>query len=673
MTAILKPVFFFTVLLGLGACATTQPTTQEALDPQTSLSDSALFYYGGDSVLAEDFLYVYLKNHQDSLKNITQDSLESSVREYLNLYINFKLKVKAAYQEGLHRETAFVKEFNQYQEQLAKPYMAENRFKEKMVQQAYERMSEEIHASHILISVPEGSEDTLAYYRKADSLRQLAVNGASFAMLAEQHSEDPSAPQNGGSLGYFTAMQMVYPFENVAYQTKTGDISRPVRTQFGYHIIKVHDKRPAQGSVKVAHIMIRHEEGEPRDQSSDAYAKATKIYEELQSGAEWNEMTERYSEDVSTRNNGGELPYFGTGGMLKEFEEAAFALDNEGDISPPVSTRYGWHILKLVDRKGLEPLETLRPGIERKVQRILQETEIQQRLIDMLKKENDYQVSEDNLEKLWVYLQAEPEAAKPDSDMLLFELENKPFTFKELNQYLREKKITIPLDSAEARQVYYGFEEKYILDNEEANLLEKYPEYRRLLSEYKEGILLFNIMERKVWNTANTDTQGLRDFYTQHQQDYRWNERADATIFEAKNAVSINEISTRLDGERPSQDLLEDLRQEFNKEDPLNLQVYQGMYEKEEERGQVGAVLDEVAWKTGVYELKQGQFAYLVMIHDIREPTPKDLNEIKGLVVADYQQQLDKAWVQELRKRHSPKIDERVLKQLIQKIEYETE
>ena len=672
MADFFKPVFLLSVVLVMAACATTQQTTQEPIDPQASLSDSALFYYGEDSVLAEDFLYVYLKNHQDSLAGLSSDALDQSVRDYLDLYVNFKLKVKAAYQAGLHRENTFVKEFNQYKEQLAKPYMAENRFKENMVLEAYERMAEEIHASHILISVPEASEDTLQYYMRADSLRRLASEGASFAMLAEENSEDPSAPQNGGSLGYFTALQMVYPFENVAYKTMPGEISRPVRTRFGYHIIKVHDRRPARGSVKVAHIMIRHEEGEARDESSTAYAEIKKIHEELQSGADWNELTERYSEDVSTRANGGELPYFGTGGMLKEFEEAAFGLEQEGSFSQPISTRYGWHIIKLIDRKGLEPLETLRPQIERKIQRVLQVTEIQQDMISMLKKENGYQPYQENLEKLWLQLQAAPEVASNVAETPLFRLGQTEFTVSDFTEYLQKLDIQQPVDSASARALYRSFEKEKILENEEENLAEKYSEFRRLLLEYKEGILLFNIMERRVWNKANTDNEGLRAFYQAHQNQYRWQERLDATIFETKDPEVLRQIQSELGNQKPGQERIEEYEETYNRADPLNLKIYQDIYEKGNSRSKGESVVDKIEWESGVYEVQEEPFSYLIIVHEKIPAALKDFNEIKGLVIADYQRQLDQEWVQELRDLYPIEIDERVLKQLIQKIEHES-
>ncbi len=676
---LLKTLLACGILGWLASCATSSQTAQPS-PPEADLSSSVLFRYGSDSVMAEDFVYIYLKNNRDLLDDISTKELQASVREYLDLYVNFKLKVKAAYLAGMDRETAFTNEFSQYREQLAKPYLVENRYKENLIREAYERMRQEVHASHILINVPEGSADTLSYYQKADSLRQLALEGASFSMLAEQHSDDPSAPQNGGSLGYFSALQMVYPFENAAFNTETGGISKPVRTQFGYHIIKVHDKRPSRGSVKVAHIMIRHEEGEATDQTSAAYARASEIYDELQAGGDWNELTERFSEDISTRADGGVLPYFGTGGMLKSFEEAAFALEKKGQISQPVETSYGWHIIKLIDRKGLGPLDELKPSIERKVQRILQLGEMQDDMIDMLRQENQYRANDQHIDRVLLFMEAGPEVAKadvsmgqPDAGMELFSLKDAVFTFKYLAQYLDDKNIELPLEEGKAKEVYREFEENQILNNEESHLAEKYPDFRMLLQEYKEGILLFNIMERRVWNKANQDTEGLNAFYARNKEDYQWRQRARASIFEAREASTIAQIKARLEGKESDQEFMNDIKNEFQQSEVLDLMVYSGVYEQGEQLNQAESVIFEVDWNESRHTLSRADMHYYIIIHDLMKPQVKTLEEIKGLVIADYQRLLDAEWVRELREKYPVSIDESVLNQMIQKIEHESE
>ncbi|MGD1894784.1 MAG: peptidylprolyl isomerase, partial [Cyclobacteriaceae bacterium] len=292
-----RPVIWITqavsllLLGGLIGCATSKKATRSN-DDNLPLSEAVLFTSANDTVFADDFLYVFHKNRiVDSTTARTSESVEQAVKEYLDLYVNFRLKVNAAEEAGLDQKESFQQELAQYREQLAKPYLIENRVTEQLIEDTYERMKQEVRASHILIEVPEDASpsDTLKAYQLADSLRTLALNGTSFSMLAEQYSSDPSAAANGGDLNYFSALQMVYPFEKAAYNTEVGSISQPVRTRFGYHIIKVQDKCPSQGKVKVAHIMIRP--GGNND--STARQKARQVYEQLRTGADCGDMVER--------------------------------------------------------------------------------------------------------------------------------------------------------------------------------------------------------------------------------------------------------------------------------------------------------------------------------------------------------------------------------------------
>ncbi|WPP51043.1 peptidylprolyl isomerase [Catalinimonas niigatensis] len=655
----------------LFSCATHKKVAELNTLPPVDLSKAALFTYGQDSMIADDFQFVFFKNNEDSVKALENAALEASINDYLKLYINFKLKVKAAYDAGKHQDPAFIQEFEKYRDQLAKPYMVESRMNEKMVVEAYERLREEIHASHILISMPENTsaQDTLQYFLKADSLRRLAINGKSFAMLAEKHSDDPSAAQNGGNLGYFSSMQMVYPFENAAYQTEVGNISEPVRTNFGYHIIKVLDRRPAQGRVKVAHIMIRHQEGEPQDETSKTYKQALKLYEELQKGTDWNELTERFSEDLSTRSNGGELPYFSTGGMLNSFEDAAFALKEAGEISKPVKTQYGWHIIKLIDRKGLEPLEMLRPLIERKVERNFQQKEMRQEMVAMLKEENRYIANEPMISKSLFYMSSGPELAKPNDMGVLFSISDTVYTFSALLTFLDKNKITLPVDSVRAKKLYQQFEGEQILLYEESHLTDKYPKYSRLVQEYKEGILLFDIMEEKVWVKASADEQGLKNYYQTHKDKYHWNKRVDATILDAKDQQKLDKAIKLLATKPISKSLIEGIEVQLNTDSPLNLQIHKDIYEEGSSRTEAEKVIDQVAWKVGTYDLNyQGRF-YHVIVHEVIPPKDKSFDEVKGLVTSDYQDELEKAWIAELHEKYPVTVNELILKQLIQKIQ----
>ena len=337
------------LLVLVSACNTTKPTNTK---------NTSLFAVGDKSISSEEFEYVYSKN------NLKKDSVvdEKDIREYLDLYVNFKLKVREAKSLGLDQKENFITELEGYRKQLAKPYLMESKVTNQLVEEAYERMKSEVNASHILLKLDQNAlaEDTLKVYNEIIELRNKALNGESFGTLAKEHSQDPSARSNGGNLGYFSAMQMVFPFENAAYTTAKGDISMPVRTQFGYHILQVHDKRASRGQIKLAHIMLRATEGMPQENLDNAKNKIDEIFKNLSAGEDWGKLCSQFSEDVGTSKKGGELPWLGTGRIHPDFEKPAFALENPNDFTKPVKTPYGWHIIKLIDKKGIEPFEKRR-------------------------------------------------------------------------------------------------------------------------------------------------------------------------------------------------------------------------------------------------------------------------------------------------------------------------
>ena len=659
------------LLGGLLGCATTKKATL-GNDDSLPLSEAVLFTSANDTVFADDFLYVFRKNRMvDSTVARKPESTQQAIEEYLDLYVNFRLKVKAAEEAGLDQKESFQQELAQYREQLAKPYLIENRVTEQLIEDVYERMKQEVRASHILIEVPEDASpsDTLKAYQLADSLRTLALNGTSFSMLAEQYSSDPSAASNGGDLGYFSALQMVYPFEKVAYSTEIGNISQPVRTRFGYHIIKVQDKRPSQGKVKVAHIMIRPS----GDNDSTAYQKARQVYEQLRTGADWGEMVERFSEDVSTKSKDGELPYFGTGNMIESFEAAAFALKNPGDISQPVKTRFGWHIIKLIDRQKLEPMEKIRPTLERQVERSIQAEVRQGEMISTLKNESDFEADTANINQGIYYLfgEEQPEGAVSNRGAVLFSVADTTIEIGNFYDYVQEQQGALEADSVTAYQLYEDFEAETLLTYEKSHLADNNQEYRRILQEYRDGILLFDIMEDKVWSKAVEDSTGLKQFFESHRDNYRWNERVDATILDAQSQATLDQAKQQL-GEvnKPlNEEKIAEVESAINENTPLALQIHQDKYERDEERTSVEAVIDQVAWELGTYTMEENGRFYYILIHDVLPPKLKELEEVRGIVIADYQNELDRQWITALREKYPVEIDEDVLQRVIQQVE----
>lgn len=624
------------------------------------MENAALITIDGEPVPADEFLYVFNKNQY----NIDSISQRQEVLDYLELYVNFKLKVKEAEELGIHETDAFKEELEGYRKQLAKPYLTERKVTEDLIEEAYQRLKTEINAAHILLSLsPNASpEDTLKAYNKAIDIRRQAIQGKDFHQLARQYSEDPSATMNGGDLGYFTALQMVYPFEDAAYKTPKGQISMPVRTRFGYHLIYVKDKRPSQGQVKVSHIMVRATQGISAEDSIAARKKIYEIYEQLRKGADWFEMANQYSDDIASKASGGALPWFGTGSMIPEFENAAFSLSEEGKFSEPIKTAYGWHIIRLDDKKPLEPFEVLQPTLEMKVSKDSRAELNKAALIKRLKQENDFRPNDEMITAAtedidsslvmgqWTYT-AENQAL----NNTLFTIKDKAYTVKDFYDYITEKQR--PQRNMTVEQymqvLYEQFSEEQLIAYEEAHLPEKYNEYRMLLKEYRDGILLFELMDKKVWSKAVEDTAGLRNFYEQHLSNYQWGERAKARIYVTTSQQKLDSVKTK---NLLNQDDLE------NKD--LALNVFKGEYEQSDL-----PVLSKISWAPGTYDTQYDNRYYYIVVEEILPPVTKKLNEIRGQVISDYQNHLEKEWVSVLREKHEVQINDEVLNYVLEQIE----
>jgi peptidyl-prolyl cis-trans isomerase SurA len=506
---------------------------------------------GGTPVFVSEFSYVYNKNNATNPDAYTKEN----INEYLNLYTNFKLKVKEAEAMGLDTSASFKKELEGYRKQLAQPYLTEKSLTDQLTKEAYERMKEEINASHILITVSPDAEpkDTLAAYNKLMDIRKRALNGENFEKLAVEYSQDPSAKQNKGNLGYFTAMQMVYPFESAAYNTKKGEISMPVRTRFGYHLIKVNDRRKSMGQVKVAHIMVRATTGLSASDSIAAKQKIDEIYSKLKAGEDWSTLAAQFSDDASSKNKNGELPWFSAGRMIPTFEEAAFALQKPGDFSSPIQTPYGWHIIKLLEKKELETFQQMEANIKSKVSKDRSEIN-KAALIRRLKKENNFIEYPKGLDAALAMADSSllqgsfKKTADAKNNQPLFEINKKKYTVNDFFSYIKDKqKVRRNATPTQYMRVLYNdYVNDQLIAYEEAHLGEKYPDYRMLVKEYRDGILLFQLMDEKVWSKAIEDTAGLKNFFNKNRDKYKWDYRAHATIFNLADKTSIDKLKSEL-------------------------------------------------------------------------------------------------------------------------------
>ena len=550
----LNNLLLASALLFFGCKSSQQTTVSNSTNNSKTpaVNQPVLAKFGNNNIYTSEFEYVYKKNNANSPDAYTSQSL----KEYLDLYTNFRLKVKEAEEGGLDTSSSFKKELEGYRKQLAQPYLTEKGVTDQLCHEAYERMKEEVNASHILIEVGPDADpkDTLAAYNKLLEIRQKAVAGQDFGKLAAEYSQDPSAKTNKGNLGYFTALQMVYPFEDAAYKTPAGEVSQPVRTRFGYHILKVHNKRTSQGQVHVAHIMVRATTGLSASDSLAAKQKADEIYKKVKAGENWEVLVNQFSDDVNSKSKGGELPWFSTGRMIPSFEDASFKLVNPGDVSEPVLTPYGWHIIKLLEKKKLESYQELEASIKSKVAKDSRSELNKTVLLQRLKKENNFVENTKAVDAACAMADstllngAFTKTTDEKTNLILFTIKDEKYTtanfFDFVKMVQKPKKGISP--SQYMRNFYRDFSNSKLISYEESHLEEKYIDYKMLVREYRDGILLFQLMDDKVWSKAIEDTAGLRAFFNSNNSNYRWNTRAQATIYNVANKETLEKLKQEL-------------------------------------------------------------------------------------------------------------------------------
>lgn len=625
--------------------------------------EPAVMEIDGKPVTKSEFLQIYLKNNTDPKYD------KASLDEYMELFKKFKLKVAEAEALGYDTIPKLQKELEGYRKTLATPFLVDNETNDELVKQAYERSKTEIRASHILIRVAENATpaDTLKAYNKLMALKKRIDNGEDFNTVAKGPggSEDPSVQQNAGDLGYFTAFQMVFPFEEAAYNTPVGKTSNPVRTRFGYHILKVVDKRPARGTIKTAHIMVAVSPEDSVQVIEAARKKIDEIYAKAIAGENFDELASNFSDDPGSNGKGGVLPVFGSGAttrMVPEFEDAAFALKNVGDISQPVRTSFGFHIIKKLEWNDIGTFESMKKDLQSKVNRDERSKKTQDSFVSKLKKEYKYKNSSKSGLKWFVanvdstFAQGKWTASKLTTDKTLFTLDGKAFTQKQFASYLeKNERGAKPMSSKDqVAYQYKNWEKGAIIEYEESKLEGKYPEFKALMQEYHDGILLYEVMTDKVWNKATRDTVGLKAFYEANKQNYRWDERMDAMVYECYNKEIANDVYKMIQNDTiNSKHVIE----KINKNSELNLRVRTNKFEIAQTPYLKGQNLKKGINKPYEYE---GKF-YVIKVAEIIPAGPKELNDAKGAITSDFQNQLEKDWMAELAKKHPIVVHEAVL------------
>ncbi|HLN19777.1 MAG TPA: peptidylprolyl isomerase [Bacteroidales bacterium] len=618
----------------------------------------------GKNTEAGEFIRMYAKS-LDTEKNLTID-------QYIPQFVLFKLKVADAIHLGYDSTESFRKELEGYRNQVAQSYLTDNSTKEKLLKQAYQRSLKEINAWHILIGMnPDPSpDDTLKAWKKAIDVRTRILNGEPFEDVARSTSDDKSVLTNGGNLGYFTVFQMITPFENAAYSMKKGEISEPVRSPYGYHIIKVTDIRASRGKVRVAHIMKNAPPGADDATVKKAENEINEIYALLNSGASFSELAASKSDHRQSAEKGGQMDWFGTGEIISEFSEAAFAIRDTGKYSKPVRSPYGFHIIKLLEKRPPPSYEEARPLLESRLNQTYLNSISRKTFIDKLRKDYNYTVNRqsfdwfvNNTDTLIIQgLKKYDKTSLPAGNIYSFA--NQKLTNQEFADYIEKRGFIIDTKdslffittSLEIRS------SDHIFDYENSRLEMKNPEFRYLMNEFHDGILMFEISADKIWNPVSEDTSGLKKYYEDHKNEHLTQPGISAKIYTLRSTGNQDLLSTYFKKYSGKKDPDSMLRKKFNRKNDSALVINEGTWMK----GQDGTI-DALRWVKG-----EQSFAYMgnpsiIVIKELIDPVPLEFNDVQEEMIKGFQESLEKAWAEQLNKKYTVKIDNVVLSEIRRK------
>jgi len=622
--------------------------------------DDILLTINEEEVAVKDFKRVYLKNLE-----IIQEDTQKDVRSYLDLFIEYKLKVQEAYRLELDQKKTYQKEFSKYRRQLSKGYLTDVNVSENLIKEAYNRTLEEINARHILVQIPQGgsADDTLKAYTKIQEARSRVLKGEDFGRVARQYSEDPSAKANGGELGWFKAFGMVYPFENAAYTTAVGEVSEPFRTSFGYHIVQTTATRASKGRVKVAHIMIALQQ---KDSTIDPEKRIREINTLLNQGESFEKLAKQYSDDKRSGVNGGVLLPFAQGQLSSlVFEEKAFALE-EGETSAPFKSDFGWHITRLLKKIPVGSYEAERAKLEDRLKKDSRAKVISDSLMIRLRKR--YTIPANEAVRSY-YIQTIPDdalkakkwkldATAAEMSQTALEIRDTSITYLSVGKYLEANQLRysgFPTKEAFVRGTIKKFEDDQIKAYHQLHLEEVDPDFAIVLNEYREGLLLFDLMETTIWNRAKEDSIVLQDYFTTNAANYQWPKRI--SLIEATSA-------NKKDAER-ALSMLKEGHSLDTIETALNTANAIKVFFSKKTIPYDDVSLPETLNKTiGISTVFKKEDYTFYQINEILEAKPKTLEEARGQVISDYQTVIETEWIQKLKAQSKIDINKKLLKRL---------
>lgn len=636
--------------------------------------DRILLTVADEDIPVSEFLRVYTKNSLDSVK---MD--EKSLRDYLELYINFKLKVKEAESLGMDTITSFKEELAGYRKQLAEQYFENENMIDDLVKEAWERKNEDVRASHILVRVGQYAlpEDTVAAYEKIMKAYERLKKGEDFVKVAMDVSEDPyindrvdprtgkTVKGNKGDIGYFSAFDMIYPFETAAYNTKVGEFSKPVRTKYGYHIVMVTDRIPSFGEVQLAHLYLKIPDSATSEDSLAVKMRIDSLYNRIRNGEKYEDLVKEYSEDPGSSNKDGLLPKLRINRLVPEFVEALKKLSDTGQVAEPLLTSFGWHILKYVSKTEQKPFEESKGELKRTIEKDARAEMSKQSVINEIKHDYGFKVHQNVLSTFYPLVDSAvydwkweiPEGFK--GEKTVFEIGDAKHSLSEFATYFKEHQ-RIGKDEKIVEFVNKTFEQ-FMNDRciayEDTKLEEKYPDFKALVKEYRDGILLFDLTEKNVWSKAVKDTTGLKKFFNDNYGKYTWGERLNASVFSCTDLATA-ELVRDLSVKGLNDD---EVQAEVNSDSLTVVQVKNKLYSRNENE-----IIDGIKWEKGVTQPMESNGKYLVVVvHGKVAPGPKSFDEARGFITADYQTYLEEMWIMELRKKYPVTVHEDVFSSIV--------
>jgi len=620
----------------------------------TAAKDPVLMKINGKDIKLSEFEYLYHKNSQQQVEKETLD-------QYVDRFVIYKLKVADAEAEKLDTLPSFQRELAGYRDEIVKPFLEDTTIKERLVQEAYERYKVNVNIDHLMLSLGKDFADNKKQLALADSLRTVLNNGAVWDSIVAKYSIDPSRARNNGHYGFITAGSFPYSFEYAAFNTPVGEISQPIRTDFGIHLVRVNAVRPDEGTVRARHILrlFPRKAKVTEEEKAAVKVKIDSIYALVQAGENFEELAKKFSEDPGSAKRGGDLGFFGRGRMVPEFENTSFSL-KDGEISAPFETAYGWHIVQRVETKGVMTLEEARPILEKAINmderaRMPRETKVEE-----AKKFYNYAVNP----KLENYIAEQIKANGSYDSTLVANLRKSDFTaFTYANEVVPVKDVAAKLNpksvlNNESAKGYFmslvePLANEKVMNYYTDNLINDNADFRNLLNEYRDGMLLFEVSNRKVWEGAGKDTTGLNNYFEANRAKYNWNEpHFKGIILSAKSDSIIQLVKADIAAMGKSDTLTSFLHKKYSH----GIRMERMVVGKGENKAA------DYLFFNG--DPITGNYPVAMVLEGGLINNPEVVGDVRGQVTSDYQDVLEKNWVSALKAKYPVYIDKKVLKKV---------